>query len=70
MSYATIITAIDNAIETWAGKPVTMTLNGHTNTYRTFEELLTARKYYAGLLASAAPSSALRFSRFQSGGIV
>lgn len=70
MSYATIIAAIDAAIEAWAGKPVTLTVNGHTNTYRTFEELLSARKYYAGLASSSAPSSALRMTRFNSGGTI
>ena len=70
MSYATIIAAIDAAIEAWAGKPVTVTLDGHTNTYRTFDELRAARKYYAGLVAASAPSSALRMTRFNSGGTI
>jgi hypothetical protein len=72
MSYAAIISAIDAAILAWADKPVTLTNNGRTTTYRTMDELLKARDYYtrAGVSSSADPASRLRVARFRSGGTV
>ena len=48
-TYAAIITAIDDAIASWAGEPVTHTRDGKSFTYRTLDELINARKYYASL---------------------
>lgn len=49
--YAAIIAAIDTAIQNWAGKPMTITVEGRTITYRSFQQLIEARKYYAQLAA-------------------
>lgn len=48
--YTTIIAAIDAAIEEWVGEPVSMA-DGHGRqvTYRSINQLLDARKYYAAL---------------------
>ena len=70
MSNTTIIAALDAAILAWADKPVTLANNGRTTTYRSLDELIRARTYYASLAAAATPSGSLRMSRFRSGGTV
>jgi hypothetical protein len=51
VSYATIIETIDTAINTWAGRPVSIAVEGRTITYRSLRELMDARKYYSQLAA-------------------
>jgi hypothetical protein len=46
----TIIDAIDSAIAQWAGKPVSLSINGTATTYRSLVELVDARKYYVSLV--------------------
>jgi hypothetical protein len=73
MSAQTIIDAIDAAIAAWADKPVTLSNNGRTTTYRSLRELIEARRYYASLAASAATTpttGSLRITRLSSGGTV
>jgi hypothetical protein len=71
VSNATIIAAIDAAIESWAGKPVSMSVNGRTVTYRSLSELMEARKYYASLDASAGDiRDSFKIAQFKSGGTV
>ena len=54
MSYATIIAAIDAAIESWADQAVTITAHdGRSITYRSLADLIAARKFYAKLAAGA-----------------
>ena len=52
-AYATIITEIDDAILEWIGKPITITVNNRSTTYRSVDELIRARRYYAKLSAAA-----------------
>lgn len=60
----TIIDAIDAAMATWAGKPVSVTINGHTTTYRTFDDLTRARDYYQRLLNSTTQTKLFTLRRF------
>ena len=48
-TYASIIAAIDTAIETWAGKPQSISINGRTTVYRALTDLVAARQHYAQL---------------------
>jgi hypothetical protein len=53
MSYATVIAAIDAAIESWAGTAVRISIAGRSIEYRSLGELIEARKYYASLNATS-----------------
>jgi hypothetical protein len=72
-TYSDIVAALDAAILAWCDKPVTLSHpGGRSNTYRSLDELIRARDYYAKLTAATAnnPGSRLRFARFNSGGTV
>ena len=67
-SYATIIANIDDAINNWVDKPVTViTSEGKTVTYRSLRELIEARKYYAQLAANQANSKPFKTSIIKAG---
>ena len=66
--YAAIIEAIDAAIAAWASKPVTLAESGRSVTYRSLNELLDARRYYAKLAISAANKKPFKISHFKAGG--
>jgi len=51
--YLAIITVIDTAITSWAGKPVSLSVEGRSVTYRSLKSLIDARHYYAQLAAQA-----------------
>jgi len=68
-SYTTIIAAIDNAIETWAGSPLSIQVNNRTTTYRSLEDLLKARRYYAQLQANANAGRPFRISEIKANGM-
>lgn len=56
INYKDIVAAIDEAVLNWAGRPITLRFaDGRTNTYRTLDELVAARKYYAQLIAGSKP---------------
>lgn len=52
-AYAAIIAKIDEAIENWAGEPVQISEGTMSLTYRSIDDLIKARKYYASLAAAA-----------------
>ncbi len=66
--YAAIIAAIDNAITAWAGKPLTLSESGRSVTYRSLNELLDARRYYAKLAIAAANKKPFKIGHFKAGG--
>ena len=67
-SFAAIIASIDDAINNWANQPVTLTTaGGQTVTYRSLNELLAARKYYAQLAANQANSKPFKVSVLKAG---
>jgi len=68
MSYQSIITAIDTAIENWVDKPVTLAIEGRSTTYRSLTELLEARKYYANLLRTQSGGVGFQIHHFEAGG--
>ena len=70
MSYATIIAAIDSAIEKWAGRPVSVTVNGKTSVYRSLVELTAARSYYASLVSTSGGAVGFQLHRIKAGGPV
>lgn len=71
MSTATIIAAIDEAIENWVGKPVSLSINGRIVTYRSLTELIEARRYYASLQAASGPiRGSIKIAQFKSGGTI
>ena len=66
-TYSAIITAIDDAIEGWVGKPVSLsTSSGESVTYRSLNELIDARKYYAALAARAANKKPFKIQHLKS----
>ena len=67
MSHATIIAAIDTAIESWSGKPVELAEGNRRVTYRSLKELMEARAYYANLSAGASGSTGFKISKLVSG---
>lgn len=71
MSAATIIAAIDTAIENWAGKPISLSVNGRAVTYRSLAELIEARKYY-GTVDSATGDirDGFKIANFRPGGCI
>lgn len=66
-SYTSIIAAIDDAIADWAGKPISISTSGRSTTYRSLDELLKARRYYAQLAANSAGGKPFRISHLKSG---
>lgn len=70
--YQQIVDAIDAAVLGWAGRPITLRFaDGRTNTYRTLDELIAARKYYAQLIAgSKTIARSIRIARLTPGGTV
>jgi len=65
VDYQTIIEAIDSAMATWAGDPVTIGRpGGRSVTYRTFNELIVARDYYSKLLQSSSTEKLFTLRRF------
>jgi len=69
MSTTSIITAIDAAIESWAGKPVSLSINGRQVQYRSLDELISARKYYASVAAGSGNiRDSFKIAHFRSGG--
>jgi len=66
--YAAIIEAIDAAITAWAGKPVALAESGRSVTYRSLNEPLDARRYYAKLAITAANKKPFKISHFKAGG--
>lgn len=69
--YSATIAAIDAAILAWSGKPVKLTEGGAAGRaveYRSLDDLLKARKYYASLQAqSTAPSRGFKIGQFTAG---
>lgn len=65
---ADIIATLDEAINTWAGEPLSLSIRGRTTTYRSLSELTTARSYYANLLRSTGGAHAFQVHRIQAGG--
>jgi hypothetical protein len=57
-SYQTILDSIDAAIASGAAAPLTISAGDRNLTYRNMDQLLAARKYYAGLAAAAATRAA------------
>ena len=64
--YQTIIDAIDTAIQTWASKPVSLSINGRSTTYRSLSDLIQAREYYQKLLADTTQTKLFTLRRFAS----
>lgn len=68
MSNATIIAAIDGAIEAWAGKPISLSINGRQVTYRSLKDLTDARTYYSNLSAAAGDiRNSFKIAQYKSG---
>lgn len=57
-SYTDIVDALDAAILAWAGSPLAVTIHGRTTQFRTMDDLLKARTYYAALAAQTTRSGA------------
>jgi hypothetical protein len=69
MSYATIIAAIDAAIESWCDKPISIsTTGGRSKTYRSLKELIEARQAYSSLLRTQSGGSGYQIHRVEAGG--
>ena len=68
MSYATIIAAIDAAIENWCDKPISLTINNRTVTYRSLTELIKARQEYASLLRTQSGGVGFQIHHIEAGG--
>jgi len=68
-TYAEIIAKIDDAIYDWIDKPVTISHNNRTTTFRTLDELLQARAKYVKLQSVASSGGGLRFSNIKAGGV-
>ena len=67
-SYRAIIDAIDDAIATWAGTPISLSAaDGRSTTYRSLDELIKARKYYAQLAANQANSKPFKITHLKTG---
>ena len=66
---AEIIAAIDTAIASWVGSPVTINEQGNSVTYRSLKELMAARHYYAQLDATSSTSRhGFRLTHIKAGG--
>ena len=63
-----VIDAIDAAILSWAGEPVSVSFKGRTITYRSLDELLRARIHFAQLLAASAQTEPFQLRRIAAGG--
>lgn len=68
MSNATIIAAIDSAIENWAGRPASVTVSGKTIVYRTLADLVAARKVYASQLRTSGGAVGFQQHHIKAGG--
>tara|TARA_Y100000310_G_scaffold50635_1_gene46626 strand:+ start:495 stop:710 length:216 start_codon:yes stop_codon:yes gene_type:complete len=69
MSSATIISALDAAIEAQGDKPLTLTINNKSVTYRTLDSMLAARKYYESLRDTASEvRDGFKVANFKYGG--
>jgi len=66
--YAAIIDALDTAITSWAAKPVQLSIEGRSITYRSLNELIEARRYYAKLLAKPNNEKGFTITHLKSGG--
>ena len=66
--YAAIIEAIDTAITSWAAKPVQLSIEGRSITYRSLKELIEARIYYAKLAARSNNEKGFTITHLKSGG--
>ena len=64
-SYLSIVAAIDDAIISWVDKPVNISVSGRSTTYRSLDELIKARKYYAQLAANSASGRKFRISEIK-----
>lgn len=68
VDYATIIATIDAAINNWAGKPLSLSINGRAITYRSLTELIEARRYYAGVANVKRNQRGFTITRLKAGG--
>lgn len=67
--YATIIAAIDTAIENWCDKPISIsTTGGRSKTYRSLTELVDARQAYASLLRTQSGGVGYQIHHVKAGG--
>ncbi len=71
-SYQEIIDQIDDAIYAFSAsdKPVAITIDGRSKTYRSLGELQAARTYYANLLRSQSGAQGFQLTRIKPGGPV
>jgi hypothetical protein len=69
-TYADIISALDAAIESWAGRPQSLSIDGKLTVYRTFDDLIKARTYYAGLLNGQRTTQRFSIAHIKSGGLI
>ena len=69
-SYQQIIDQIDDAIYAFAAsdKPVAITIEGRSKTYRSLAELQSTRAYYANLLRTQGGGQAFQLTRLKPGG--
>ena len=67
-THASIIAAIDTAIETWAGKPQSLSINGRTTVYRSLADLVAARQHYAQLDQAKQGAVGFQIHHITSGG--
>ena len=65
---AAIIAAIDEAILSWIGQPVSLSISGRTVTYRSLNELLEARKYYVKQQSASSNGRAFTITKLKAGG--
>lgn len=65
MTYSQIVAKIDAAIADGADKPLTLSRDGKTITYRGLAELLSARRHYAALAAAQAREGSLGITRIR-----
>lgn len=67
-SYSSIIAAIDDAILNWADRPASISINGRQTTYRSLDDLIRARKYYAQLAANSNSGRKFRITEIKANG--
>ena len=69
-SYQQIIDSIDDALYTFCqyNKPVSVTVEGNTRTYRSLSELQSARNYYANLLRTQSGGAGFQLTNLKHGG--